>query len=237
MSDQLEALRKVSVLDARIFELEDKQRQIPKLLKDKETRLETAKQRLAEMDGELKKLRVQTESREKDLKDGEAAEIKLRGQINTAKSNKEFQAFQHEILAKQADNQRLEDAVLQQMQKVDQAKQERDGVAADVKKQEDAIGAERQRLEGEAAQAATEAAKLREERNGISSAVPQEILVKYERLISRRGQTAMVAVVAGTCQGCFMRLRPETMAQLKKGGDLVACHSCGRILYLEESNG
>jgi len=235
MSGKLQALRKVAALDSRIFELEEKQRQIPKLLQQKEQALEEARQKLAEKEAGLKALRVKAELKEKELQDAEQATIKLRNQINQAKSNKEFQALQHEILSHEADNARLEDAVLQHLQKVDRQKEERDTMAEQVKKTEAALAEDRKRLEKDGQHAETGCEKLRKERAAASQEVPPDIFAKYERLISRRGQTAMVAVSGGSCQGCFMTLRPETMAQLKKGGDLVTCHSCGRILYLEES--
>jgi len=233
MSGQVESLKKVAVLDSKIFELEDRSKLIPRLLREKEQKLEQARQQLAEQDAEIKSLRVKAETKEKELRDAEAAAIKLRTQINQAKTNKEFQALQHEILSKEADNARLEDAVLQQLQKVDRQKDERDALAGEVKRIEAELITERTRLKKEEEQLTAETDKLRKQRQALGSDVPADIFAKYDRLIRRRGQTAMVAVVNGNCQGCFMTLRPETMAQLKKGGDLVTCHSCGRILYLE----
>ena len=234
MSGQLEALRKVAAFDAKILELEEKQRQIPLLIQQKAECVRQAAEDLAAKEAELKAFRVKTEVKEKELHDAEQTTIKLRNQINQAKSNKEFQALQHEILSHEADNARLEDAVLQQMQKMDRLREERDRLAEEAKKIEAEVAGERKALEAEQNVIDSQADGLRGRRNEAAKGVSADIFAKYERLIGRRGQTAMVPVVGGTCQGCFMTLRPETMAQLKKGGDLVVCHSCGRILCLED---
>jgi len=233
MSANLEALRKVAALDAKIFALEAQCKQIPELLQQHTTELETLTAALAQKEVELKDAKVKASVKEKELQAAEQAVIKFRDQINQAKSNKEFQALQHEILSKEADNTRLEDGVLQSMQKVDRHTEEHDALAAERKAAEAALHEERTRLESEAAGYAKEADDLRKERATVAGEVAPDIFAKYERLISRRGQTAMVAVVDGSCQGCYMKLRPETMAQLRKGGDLVFCHSCARILYLQ----
>jgi len=234
MAESLKALRNVAALDAKILELEHRQKQIPGLIRTEQQAVERASQNLARKAAELKDLKAKTALQETEFRAAEEAVIKLRNQINQARSNKEFQALQHEILSKEADNQRLEDAVLLQMQKVDNVAEERDALADARKQAETRLTEKVAALEKDAADAESRVRKLNAQRSVATKNVPAEILGKYERLIARRGQTAMVAVVNGTCQGCFMTMRPETMAQLKKAIDLVACHSCGRILYLEE---
>lgn len=234
MSGDLKALKQVAALDSRIFELEERTEQIPKLMRQAEEQVERATQRRDARALELKGFRVKTELKEKDHQAAEQTVIKLREQIGHAKSNKEYQALQHEILSKEADNARLEDAVLAQMQKVDQQKEEVDALAREVKNTAAELEKKRVKLEKELEEIKAQIEKLKEQRAEPGKNVPSDIFAKYERLIARRGQTAMVAVVNGNCQGCFMTLRSETMAQLKKGNDLVFCHSCARILYLEE---
>jgi len=234
MSGDLKALKQVAALDAKILELEAQQKNIPKLIEEKKNSLEAACRELKKKATELKDLLAKTSLKENELKAAEQAVIKFREQIAQAKSNKEFQALQHEILSKEADNTRLEDAVLLEMQKSDKKKEERDAIAAEIKKAEKGIAAECAALQKDLSEIGSTVQKLRKEREAATRDVPHDILAKYERLIHRRGQTAMVAVVDGTCQGCFMKLRAETMAQLRKAADLVFCHSCARILYLEE---
>ncbi|MFW6159420.1 MAG: zinc ribbon domain-containing protein, partial [Planctomycetota bacterium] len=128
---------------------------------------------------------------------------------------------------------RLEDAVLAQMQELDRETEERETLTAEVEQAEKDARQRREELQDELDKGRARMDELRKQRRQAAKDVPDEIFAKYERLIERRGQTAMVPVVNGSCQGCFMKLRPETVAQLRKGSDLVTCHSCGRILYLE----
>ena len=234
MSGDLKALKTVAALDAKILELKAQQNSIPKLIEAKKSSLAHTQTELQKKDAELKDLLAKTALKEGDLKAAEQSVVKFREQIGQAKSNKEFQALQHEILSKEADNSRLEETVLLQMQKSDKKKEERDAIAEELKQAEYKIDDECAAMNGELEGIGSEIDGLRSKLETAKDGVPTDILGKYERLIDRRGQTAMVAVVNGTCQGCFMQLRAETMAHLRKGADLVFCHSCARILYLDQ---
>ena len=44
----------------------------------------------------------------------------------------------------------------------------------------------------------------------------------------------VVAKVAdSTCMSCNMTIRPQYLADLKLGSEILACENCRRILYLE----
>ena len=35
-----------------------------------------------------------------------------------------------------------------------------------------------------------------------------------------------------SCSACFMSLRPQVMAEVRRGEDIITCDNCGRILYV-----
>ncbi len=56
-------------------------------------------------------------------------------------------------------------------------------------------------------------------------------LKKYDILRSRRNGLAVVNVIDGVCQGCFMAIPPQKFNQLLKGDEILECPSCQRMLY------
>jgi hypothetical protein len=234
MSAELTALRNVAALDARIFKLERERQGIPEQIRDEDRKLDGLRQQLAAKEAEYKDARVQADFKEKDLQAAEQVVIKLRNQINQAKSNKEYQTLQHEILSKESDNSRLEDAVLQQMDQVQALENQREELKKQLAAAESEVKEQHAALDKRYDELSGQIDALQKKRSAAGRDVPAEIMSKYDRLISRRGETAMVPVVNGACQGCFMQVRSETMAQLRKGGDLVFCNSCSRILYLDD---
>ena len=76
-----------------------------------------------------------------------------------------------------------------------------------------------------------ELAELQSNREELASAVDASVRARYERLAKSRGENVLVGVQHGVCGGCHMKLPPQTLVACQADQDLVACNSCGRILY------
>ena len=68
------------------------------------------------------------------------------------------------------------------------------------------------------------------ERQELVAGIVSETIGVYEQIRSRKG-TAVAKVEQGTCRGCQITLT-TTELQQARGGGLVRCGSCGRILFL-----
>ena len=51
-----------------------------------------------------------------------------------------------------------------------------------------------------------------------------------------RNGLAVVNVVQGVCQGCFMSIPPQKFNLLLKGDQIFDCPTCQRILYYRPGN-
>ena len=71
--------------------------------------------------------------------------------------------------------------------------------------------------------------KLDEERRLMLSSLEPQIVALFEEIKKKR-KTAVARVSQGTCTGCHIQLL-YTDQQKARGGSLVKCSSCGRILY------
>jgi predicted nucleic acid-binding Zn-ribbon protein len=72
----------------------------------------------------------------------------------------------------------------------------------------------------------------REERERVFSSLPKLISAQYKRISARiRDGIAMAEARNGACAACFMALRPQIMAQVRRGDEVITCDNCNRILY------
>ncbi len=60
------------------------------------------------------------------------------------------------------------------------------------------------------------------------------MIQKYELLRERRNGLAIVNVLEGVCQGCFMNLPPQKYNMLLRGDQVLECPSCQRLMYHQE---
>ena len=68
-------------------------------------------------------------------------------------------------------------------------------------------------------------------RNDQAEKIKKSLLRKYNTLRQHRNGLAVVNVVDGVCQGCFMALPPQRYNMLLKGDEIFECPTCQRLNY------
>jgi predicted nucleic acid-binding Zn-ribbon protein len=76
--------------------------------------------------------------------------------------------------------------------------------------------------------------QLTEERTELASKVEEDLLNRFERLFTSKGDAAVVALEHEVCTGCHMKVTAQTAHRVKNGKEIVSCEQCGRILYAAE---
>jgi uncharacterized protein len=69
------------------------------------------------------------------------------------------------------------------------------------------------------------------ERNQHAAQINGSVLRKYDTLRQRRNGLAVINVVDGVCQGCFMAIPPQKFNQLLRGNQMFECPTCQRLMY------
>jgi len=84
-------------------------------------------------------------------------------------------------------------------------------------------------LSAQLEQLKTEISNLKGKRELLAAEIDPQVLDVYQELKKQKG-TAVAKVEQGICRGCRISL-PVTELQRTRGGSLVRCSSCGRILF------
>lgn len=94
-----------------------------------------------------------------------------------------------------------------------------------------------QSFDDETRQQADKLAMNRAERERLVAALPKSMGALYVRISARiRDGVAVAEARNGACMACFMALRPQAMAQVRRGEEVVTCDNCNRILYYAPSD-
>jgi predicted nucleic acid-binding Zn-ribbon protein len=238
------------MLDA-LLHLQSIERQLAHLrarLRSRENAVATQQRRIQQLEENYNALnerslekRKEGDRQELDLKIKEQQVARLRTNLNTARTNKEYAAILTQINTLKADNSRLEESALRIMQ-------EADAIKADADKIHEQIEAEQRRLEDIRRTSAEEVQKLTGmmedlgvKRAEAAEAVPREALAVFERIADNYDGEAMALIeVHGNrpphdyiCGGCYMSLTAEHANALRVRDEIRTCDNCGRILYLE----
>ena len=175
-----------------------------------------------------------------DLKTKEERVARLRGSLNTARTNKEYAAILTQINTLKADNAKLEEDALKILQ-------DADGIRAEAGEVDAKIATEEQRLQDVENASQKEVAKLKKmladlsaQRAEAATAVASDKLAIFDRIAASYDGEGMAEVeVHGNkppytyiCGGCFMTLTAEHANALRVKDEIRTCDNCGRILYL-----
>jgi predicted nucleic acid-binding Zn-ribbon protein len=228
----IEALLQVHGIDSEIQRLTAQRELLPVALRRIETHLNQQRQALEEKRAQVKQLRARIHSRENDLRAAEAEVEKLTTQLNTARTNKEYTAFQHEIAGKKADASRVEDDLLTMMGDAEELERDAREIERALAQLESQQADEAKGVDKDVAKVEAEIVRFQKAREAAVAAVEPALLEEYERIASKKGASALAAVVGSSCQGCFMQLPPQLCHTLQGGRRIVKCPSCARLLYM-----
>lgn len=181
----------------------------------------------------LKKLKVAADQSGLQLKTNESKIADLKGKLNAASSNREFDIIKSQIEADTVANSVLEDEILDLLEKVDLAK-----VAVGKLEQELAAAeAEKTRLTTEFASIEgdlrTQVSQFEAAIAGAEVALPEDIKVVYRRLVQAHGSGAFAEVDGSVCTSCYVQMTPQMLMELRSG-KLMQCRTCGRLLYVQK---
>jgi len=208
-------------------------------VKRQAAKLRAAEDALAAEREELKRTQVQMDEVDVDLKSRNAHVSKLRENLNTVKTNKEYAAVLSQLNNEKADVTRLESRAYELMAAVEARKQA-------LAEREEAVQQEVRRLqtlEAQLAQAqgsfAERLAELERQRDAAGERLDQKTLELFNRISERYEGEVMARVIQVhprrqefLCEGCNMSLAAERANALQSRDDVITCDNCGRILHI-----
>ncbi len=160
---------------------------------------------------------------------------RLKDQLMSVKTNKEYTAMLHEIQLAEEQIRSEEDKILDFMEQMEAMEKELKGAEQDLLKKSADIQ-ESIRISTESIpMLEAELAKLREERVRMESQIGAELLSRYRRIADARKGIALAEAKDELCTACHVRIRPQMYADLLRTENIQACDSCSRILFSRES--
>lgn len=233
VEDTLAKLKQLQLVDNELGKLREKVAALS-------LRMDEHKKCVVELEGGLQRKAEEVRKDEKDsaLKELELKTIqekmaKFKSQLNMLSSNKQYAAMMHEISGEEAKGQRTEDEALAIMDRVEQTRGEMDEVRKQIEEAEAAVRAEEIAVADEVRELSGEIRQLSAERQGVLQQLDRVAAEKYSKITRSKGSPAIVAVVTGVCQGCFMGVTKQTIARLWAKKELLHCPNCARLMYLE----
>jgi uncharacterized protein len=237
MTPELQAVLKLQTIDNRAAALRKEIEALPKQVAEIERKLEAHTRKLDVDRNALVGNAKERKAREDDIKVQEQKISKLRDQMQGAKTNDQFRAFQNEISYCEGEIRKAEDRILDLMGDAEPLEKNVKIAEGALKEEKAKVEAEKERAQKRTAEDKQFLQQAMEERQMIAATISAQTLNQYERIRKRWNGVAVADATDGRCAACQMKLRPQFFQDLKHADRLFLCESCGRILvYNPEVN-
>lgn len=152
--------------------------------------------------------------------------------LMAAKKPDEYTAAIREADAARKQISQLETQVLEQMETFDTSEKELAERAPEVEKLRGEMEASFKAFDEQARAQQQELEAGRAEHERLLRELPKATSTLYKRISARiRDGVALAEARNGACMACFMALRPQVMADVRRGEEIITCDNCNRILY------
>ncbi len=223
-------LLKLQKLDDEIDALKAEEESIPEKKQEIEEGLKAIEMRVHQARDESLGLAKTRKDLEIELEANNETMNKFQSQLYQVKSNREYEALQHEINDLKEKSSGLEDRILETLERTEQLskqiRQQEDGL----KQEGESARQEQSRLDRQLKELKDRIAIKSDERVRLVADLEPRLLKQYERIRKSKGGIAVTSVENGACGGCFRRIPPHEMQNLKKDDRILTCEGCGRII-------
>jgi len=229
-----ELLQRLHRIHRQLSDLKGQIDRCPRQIHAGHTMVAGTKNAVDESSAAIKRAKIAADQKQLQLKEREGRVSNLKGKLNEASSNREFDTFREQIAADEQANSVLSDEILEALEHIDVLEANR------VVRQEELIAREAEQVKLVAtvtdrfAILKEDFARVEVERVEAEALIPAVVKVDYVRLITARGEEALAPVEDQNCGGCYQMLTTQTMNQIALSR-LVRCPSCGAFLYRRES--
>jgi len=235
--NDIAALVKLQKIDIETEKLKAYLRDVPFLIKNLDQKLEEFTRKVENDEDLIAELNKKYRAYESDIQLNLGKIQKSQEKLRSVKTNKEYQSSLKEIEDIRAINSKIEDEMLEFLEKIESAEQ-----ALGQSKQQSSsiverIGREKESYLQTAEQSKIDLAALESDRIAAAAAVAADLLAIFNRQLMKQGNgIAIVEVKNAVCQGCHMNIPPQMYNDLQRGNSLKYCPSCERVIYWQDED-
>jgi uncharacterized protein len=233
MSPEIEHLISLQRTDREIQRLKAEIAELPKRVAVIEEKLAGTKTSLEQTRAAVKGDEAARRKYETAITDLRQKISKYRDQSLEVKTNEQYKALLHEIQFAEQEIASNEDKILELIVNAEVREKEVKAAEAELKAETAEIEREKVIAREQTAKDEKELAEWTAKRDAARGAVDPDLLRHYDRVLKFRG-SGIAEVRDQKCTGCSVMLRPQIYNEIR-GGKLIHCDSCQRILYFDPS--
>ena len=235
MQKTLYSLIELQEIDYKLDKVIEERGDLPQIVDDLKTRIETSQELLKEQNGKIKNLTVETNRMETELESYREQLKKYEEQLYQVKTNKEYDAIANETENVKQKINEIEDKVLENSETIENLKKSNTDIEAELTKIKSEYEENNAVLKDRISASSEEENILRQERQIVEKNLTTQQISSYRRIREAKKGKAVASCNGGVCSGCFSFIPPQKVVEIKSMKNLYQCESCGRILVWDQN--
>jgi predicted nucleic acid-binding Zn-ribbon protein len=234
LENKLRNLYALQLIDNNLDEIEELKGDLPAETREGQARVTELEERVATLERDMRGAFSTRDNADSEI-------INLRGKLDRYKkqqfevrNNKEYDALSREMDAATAAITRLEKEMEAAEGKATIARTDIEEAKVKLKEAEADLEEKQKALAEVSKSTEAEELKYGHERQKIVARIDKADLAAYERIRKAKKGKAVVPVKRGACGGCFNRVPPQKLLELRLNNMLYTCERCGRIVVSDE---
>ena len=227
---RLKLLYSLQLVDLDLQEIQEMKGDLPHIVRDLQGRYDEMKAKLDALNTAIKESKLLRERADSEIVDIAEKIEKYKGQQMSVKSNRQYDALTREIELAEQRSLQLQKGMEEAENRLQTSKTDVDAL----KEQMDVLGEDLKERQKELKDVNKEHEKselgLQHQREKIVVKLGREDLDRYDRIYRAKGGKAVVPVKRNACGGCFSRVPPQKILELRSNSQIYLCEHCGRIL-------
>lgn len=234
MDQDLHILVQLQRVDSTIDSLQKLRDGYPEQMGALEEELKKTEQKLTAEQEHKSELEKEQRHFERELQNVNHELDKHNKRLFEVKTNKEYQALLQEIEVQKNRIEEFESQILERMTALDDLSEEIKGSEAEFQKKKNETSQRIEECKSELASVENELTLRQSERDKLVSEIDAKLMKGYERVRKKNKGLAVVPVQKEACGGCFERLPPQRINEIRRNDGLIYCENCGSILVWDE---
>jgi predicted nucleic acid-binding Zn-ribbon protein len=214
---------KISNVDQRLEKLDDSLRDFKQVIEKQEFVINELNQKYRDY--------------ETDVRMNLDAIKKSEAKLSSVKTNKEYQAFLKEIDDIKVKNSKLEDDMIEFLDRIEEAENTLNTKKAEYSELQTRLNNEKETIQKETEEGKRRLEILDAQLKTVAAGIDAGLLATYNKVKALQSNAiGIVAVTDAVCQGCNMNIPPQMYNELQRGDSLKRCPICDRIIYWKNEN-
>jgi predicted nucleic acid-binding Zn-ribbon protein len=234
LENKLRNLYALQNIDSNLDELEEMKGDLPSEIGELEAKADELKARKAALEETMRNAFAMRDGADSEIISLKEKVERYKSQQFTVRNNREYDALTKEMDNATETIARLEKEMDLLEGKATNARGDIDAATPQIEELTAVLEEKRAALAEVSKTTEAEEGKYRHDRQKLVVRIPKADLATYERIRKAKRGKAIVSVKRGACGGCYNRVPPQKILELRQNNKLYMCEHCGRILVSDE---